>query len=200
MDKKNILVLGARMVVKPAVDYFLDKCHYHVTIATRTVSKAHAIIGDRANATVIQWDATDFEKLDKLVPEADLVVNFIPPAYQVESTRICIKHQKHMIHTDFTMPEVAAMDKEAKKAIVACIRKRKAAWINSMNFNETGMATRIPSGGLDQDTTEEDMQSDDLQERSGMKSRIPSDGLKDDVEEGQSEANKKASVKRGVPK
>ncbi len=40
MEKKKILVLGAGMVVKPAVDYFLDKCNYHVTIATMTVSKA----------------------------------------------------------------------------------------------------------------------------------------------------------------
>ena len=123
MDKKKILVLGAGMVVKPAVDYFLDKCNYHVTIATRTVSKAYEIIGGRENTDVIQWDATDFEKLDKLVPNADLVVNFIPPAFQVESTKICIKHKKHMIHTDFTIPEVAAMDDEAKKAGVIILNE-----------------------------------------------------------------------------
>lgn len=123
MDKKKILVLGAGMVVKPAVDYFLDKCNYHVTIATRTVSKAHKIIGGRENTTVIQWDAADFEKLDKMVPESDLVVNFIPPAYQVESTKICIKHKKHMIHTDFTIPEVTAMDGEAKKAGVIILNE-----------------------------------------------------------------------------
>ncbi len=123
MNKKKILVLGAGMVVKPAVDYFLDKCNYHVTIATRTVSKAQAIIAGRDNTSAVQWDATDFEKLDKLVPQADLVVNFIPPAFQAESTRICIKHKKHMIHTDFTIPEVAAMDEEAKKADVIILNE-----------------------------------------------------------------------------
>jgi len=123
MDKKKILVLGAGMVVKPAVDYFLDRCNYHVIIATRTVSKAHAIIAGRENTTVIQWDATDFEKLDKLVPEADLVVNFIPPAFQVESTKICIKHKKHMIHTDFAIPEVTSMCEEAKKADVLILNE-----------------------------------------------------------------------------
>ncbi len=123
MNKKKILVLGAGMVVKPAVDYFLDKCNYHVTIATRTVSKAHEIIGGRENTAVIQWDATDFKKLDKLVPDADLVVNFIPPVYQVESTKICIKHKKHMIHTDFTIPEVTAMDNEAKEAGVIILNE-----------------------------------------------------------------------------
>lgn len=123
MYRKKILVLGAGMVVKPAVDYFLDKCNYHVTIATRTVSKAHAIIEERDHATAIQWDATDFEKLEELVPDADLVVNFIPPAFQVESTRICIKHKKHMIHTDFTIPEVAAMDEKAKKANVIILNE-----------------------------------------------------------------------------
>ena len=85
--------------------------------------KLMKIIGGRENTDVIQWDATDFEKLDKLVPNADLVVNFIPPAFQVESTKICIKHKKHMIHTDFTIPEVAAMDDEAKKAGVIILNE-----------------------------------------------------------------------------
>ena len=123
MIKKKILVLGAGMVVKPSVDYFLDKCNYHVIIATRTVSKAHEIIGGRKNTTVIQWDAEDLEKLDKMVPQADLVVNFIPPAYQVETTKICIKHKKHMIHTDFAFPEVTAMDEEAKKADIIILNE-----------------------------------------------------------------------------
>jgi saccharopine dehydrogenase-like NADP-dependent oxidoreductase len=123
MIKKKILVLGAGMVVKPAVDYFLDKCNYHVIIATRTVSKAHEIVGGRKNTTVIQWDAEDLEKLDKLVTQADLVVNFIPPAFQVQTTKICIKHKKHMIHTDFTFPEVTAMNEEAKKADIIILNE-----------------------------------------------------------------------------
>ncbi|MFC1898559.1 saccharopine dehydrogenase C-terminal domain-containing protein [Candidatus Cloacimonadota bacterium] len=123
IKKKKILILGAGMVVKPAVDYFLDKCNYHVIIATRTVSKAHEIIRGRKNTTIIQWDAEDLEKLDKLVPQADLVVNFIPPAFQVETTKICIKHKKHMIHTDFTFPEVTAMDEEAKKADIIILNE-----------------------------------------------------------------------------
>jgi len=123
MGKKTILILGAGMVVKPSVDYLLDRCNYHVIIATRTVSKAHAIVAGRENTTVIQWDATDFEKLDKMVPEADLVVNFIPPAFQIESTKICIKHKKHMIHTDFALPEVMAMNEEAKKADVIILNE-----------------------------------------------------------------------------
>jgi len=123
MSNKKILILGAGMVVKPAVDYFLDKCRYHVIIATRTISKAHKIIGGRPNATAVKWDASDFVKLDKLVPEADIVVNFIPPAYQVESAKICIKHKKHMVHTDFTIPEVAAMHEKAKKAGVIILNE-----------------------------------------------------------------------------
>ncbi len=123
MNKKKILILGAGMVVKPAVDYFLDKCNYHVTIATRTVSKAHAIIGGRKNTKVIQWDATNLKKLEKMVPEADIIVNFIPPAFQVESAKICIKYKKHMIHTDFTIPEVTAMNDVAKKADVIILNE-----------------------------------------------------------------------------
>ncbi len=123
MDKKKILILGAGRVVKPAVDYFLDKCNYHVTIATQIASQAHTIIGGRENTTVIQWDATDLETLDNLVPQADLVVNFIPPVFQIEIAKICIKHKRHMIHTDFTFPEVTAMDAEAKKAGVIILNE-----------------------------------------------------------------------------
>lgn len=111
------------MVVKPAVDYFLEKCRYDVTIATRTESKAQRIINGRENAHSIQWDADDFEKLDALIPEFDLVVNFIPPAYQEESARLCIKHKKHMIHTDFALPEVMAMHQEAMNADVLILNE-----------------------------------------------------------------------------
>ena len=123
MDKKKILILGAGRVVKPAVDYFLDKCNYHVTIATQIASQAHKIIGRRKNTTVIQWDATDLKKLDNLVSKADLVVNFIPPAFQIETAKICLKNKKHMIHTDFAFPEVIAMNDEAKKAGVIILNE-----------------------------------------------------------------------------
>lgn len=123
MKTKKILVLGAGMVVKPAVDYFLDKCNYHVTIATKIASQAHTIIGGRKNSTVIQWDASDLEMLNKMVSEVDFVVNFIPPVFQVESAKVCIKHKKHMIHTDFTIPEVTEMDEEAKKAGVIILNE-----------------------------------------------------------------------------
>ncbi|MCP4176728.1 MAG: saccharopine dehydrogenase [bacterium] len=58
-----------------------------------------------------------------MVLKADLVVNFVPPTFQVESTKICIKRKKHMIHTDFTIPEVTAMDDEAKKADVIILNE-----------------------------------------------------------------------------
>jgi len=47
---KKVLILGAGMVTKPMADYFLDKCKYHVVMATRTISKAEQIINNRSNA------------------------------------------------------------------------------------------------------------------------------------------------------
>ncbi len=52
---KNVLVLGAGMVAKPLVRYLLDK-GYQVTCASRTVSKAEALIEGHKIGDVGQED------------------------------------------------------------------------------------------------------------------------------------------------
>lgn len=116
MNKENILVLGAGRVVKPSIDYFLDKCHYRVTVATRTVAKAREIINGRPNARALRWEAGDWPSLHRMVNNSDFVVNFIPPEYQVDVAKICIDNRTHMIGTDFEKPEVKEMDQKAKDA------------------------------------------------------------------------------------
>ena len=45
---KRVLVLGAGLVTGPMVKYLLD-AGYHVTVASRTASKAQALVGDHPN-------------------------------------------------------------------------------------------------------------------------------------------------------
>jgi len=112
---KKVLILGAGMVVKPIVSYLLDK-GYHVTVATRTKSKADAMIGDHPNGTALAWTVDDEETLDRLVKEHDLSVSLLPYAYHVMVAKKCIEHKKNMVTTSYVKPEMKALDQQAKDA------------------------------------------------------------------------------------
>ena len=50
---KKVLILGAGLVVKPIVQYLLQK-GYYVSVATRTKSKADDMIGGHKNGNAIE--------------------------------------------------------------------------------------------------------------------------------------------------
>ncbi|RLD79722.1 MAG: saccharopine dehydrogenase [Bacteroidetes bacterium] len=112
---KKVLILGAGMVVKPIVTYLLDK-GYQLTVATRTKSKADAMIGDHPNGTSLAWTVEDEATLDRLIEEHDLSVSLLPFAYHVMVAKLCIKHKKNMVTTSYVKPEMLALDAEAKAA------------------------------------------------------------------------------------
>jgi saccharopine dehydrogenase (NADP+, L-glutamate forming) len=112
---KKVLILGAGMVVKPIVTYLLEK-GYQVTVATRTKSKAVAMIGDHPNGTSLEWTVDDEATLDRLVEEHDISVSLLPYAYHVMVAKLCIKHKKNMVTTSYVKPEMMALDAEAKAA------------------------------------------------------------------------------------
>lgn len=133
---KKILVLGAGMVTNPMVDYFIDKCGYHVTIATRTVSKAERILDGRDGRSVA-WTTDQGELLDELVGGVDLIVSMIPPTMHVPVARSCIKLGKNMVTTSYISPEMAELDSEAKEAGIIIL-------------NEIGMGPGICQMGMKQ--------------------------------------------------
>ena len=66
---KKVLVLGAGLVSKPLVRYLLDH-NFHVTIASRTKSKADKLIDGHPNGSTASWlveDTTALEKVKRAV-------------------------------------------------------------------------------------------------------------------------------------
>ncbi len=112
---KKVLILGAGMVVKPIVQYLLTR-GYYVTVATRTKSKADAMIDGHANGTSMAWTVDDEVTLDRLVKEHDLTVSLLPFAYHVMVAKKCITHHKNMVTTSYVKPEMKALHEEAKAA------------------------------------------------------------------------------------
>ena len=110
---KKVLVLGAGLVAKPMVVYLLDR-GYGVTVASRTVSKAEALIEGHENGKAIPWTLDQVEKLDQMVAEHDLTVSLLPPTLHVDVAKTCLKHDKNMVTTSYVSPAMKALDGEAK--------------------------------------------------------------------------------------
>ncbi|TVR38469.1 MAG: saccharopine dehydrogenase [Bacteroidia bacterium] len=112
---KKVLILGAGMVVKPIVTYLLDK-DILVTVASRTKSKAEAMIDGHVNGTAVEWTVDRGEELDVMVREHDLTVSLLPWIHHIMVARHCISHKKNMVTTSYVKPEMKALDQEAKDA------------------------------------------------------------------------------------
>lgn len=114
---KRVLVLGTGYVVKPLVDYFIDKCKYEVLVASRDNNHSGLIIAGRALGKRVLWNATPpYNELDEMVKDVDLVVSMIPPKMHVIVAKACLKHGINMVTTSYISPEMKALDEEAKKA------------------------------------------------------------------------------------
>lgn len=119
---KKALILGAGMVVKPMVHYLLDN-GIQVTIASRTKSKAEAMIKGREHGTALAWTVDDEDTLDKLVYGHDIAVSLLPYAYHPMVAKYCIKHKKPLVTASYVQPKMSALDDEAKKAGVLLLNE-----------------------------------------------------------------------------
>ena len=112
----RVLVLGTGYVVKPMVDYFIDKCKFEVLVASRDNNHSGLIIAGRALGKRVLWHATPpYDELNKMVKDVDLVVSMIPPDMHIIVAKACLTHGINMVTTSYTSPEMRALDAEAKK-------------------------------------------------------------------------------------
>ena len=111
----KVLILGAGLVVRPMVEYLLER-GYHVTIATTTKEKAERMIKGHPNGVSMRWSADDTDTLGKLLNENDIAVSFLPFRYHVKVAESCIKFRKPLVTTSYVQPAMQALDEEAKNA------------------------------------------------------------------------------------
>lgn len=112
---KKVLILGAGLVVRPIVTHLLNK-GIHVTVATRTKSKAEEMISGHPNGTAIAWTVEDEETLGMMVAGHDLTVSLLPYLHHLMVAKHCLKHNKNMVTTSYVKPEMQALDGSAKEA------------------------------------------------------------------------------------
>ncbi len=110
------------MVVKPIVQYLLNR-GYKVTVATRTKSKADAMIDGHPQGTSLEWTVDDESTLDTLVATHDISVSLLPYAYHTMVAKKCIAHKKNMVTTSYVLPKMKALDEEAKAADILILNE-----------------------------------------------------------------------------
>jgi len=112
---KKVLVLGAGLVTKPLVRYLLDQPEIQLTVASRTVSKAVALIDGHPKGQALELNVNDKDKVEELVKESDVAISLLPYTYHVMIAEFCLKHGKHLVTTSYVSPAMKALDAEAKE-------------------------------------------------------------------------------------
>jgi len=120
---KQILVLGAGLVTRPHVRYLLDVPDFEVNVASRTESKAQALVGDHPRGRALALNVEDDAALEELIREADLAVSMLPYAYHPKVAAMCVKHKKHMVTTSYIKDPMRALDGPAKVAGVILLNE-----------------------------------------------------------------------------
>ncbi len=120
---KRVLVLGAGLVAGPLVRYLLAIEGFHVTVASRTVQKAEALIGGASNGTALALNVTDEAALGALTADHDLSISLLPYVYHPLVARFCVEHRKQMVTTSYVKDEMRALDGAAKDAGVILLNE-----------------------------------------------------------------------------
>jgi saccharopine dehydrogenase-like NADP-dependent oxidoreductase len=113
---KRVLVLGAGLVSRPLVHYLTDREDFQVTVASRTVSKADALVAGRERGRALELNAKNEEALNKLIAEHDLAVSLLPASEHSKVAKMCLDNGKHMSTTSYISPAMMALDADVKAA------------------------------------------------------------------------------------
>jgi saccharopine dehydrogenase-like NADP-dependent oxidoreductase len=120
---KRVVVFGAGLVVRAHVRYLLDK-GFHVTVASRTVSKAEEILDGHPNGTPMAYDITvEPEKLEAIIADHDVAVSLLPWQFHPQVARACLNVGKHMVTTSYVKEDMQALDAEAKEKGIILINE-----------------------------------------------------------------------------
>ena len=121
-NMKRVLVLGAGLVARPLVRYLLEK-GYQVTVASRTASKAEAMIAGHPAGKALALNVQDETVLAQLIRDCDLVVSLVPYTFHPVVARHCIANRKHMVTTSYVSAAMQEQNSAAQEAGVTILNE-----------------------------------------------------------------------------
>ncbi len=112
---KTIAIIGAGLMTKPMVDYFIEEFGYKVIMLNRTLSKAEEIIGNRPLGKALGWANNNTKTLDSVVKNADIVISMVPKPLHIKVAKSCLKYKKNMITASYEIPELMDLKEDVEK-------------------------------------------------------------------------------------
>jgi saccharopine dehydrogenase-like NADP-dependent oxidoreductase len=113
---KKVLLLGAGLVTRPLVHYLLDQNNIELVIASRTVSKADALLENHPKGKSVALNVkSEEEKLKQLVKESDVVISLLPWIYHLKVANFCLEFGKHLVTTSYVSNDMKSLDSKAKE-------------------------------------------------------------------------------------
>lgn len=126
-DSYKVLLLGAGLVSKPVVSYFLALEDCRTTVSSLYLEDAERLVGDHPRGRATSIDVSDDVALAPLVAEADVVISLVPYALHPRIARHCIEAGTHLVTASYTSPEMRTLDGHA--------RERGVALLNELGFD-----------------------------------------------------------------
>lgn len=123
----KILVLGAGLVSRPGVRYLLEHGGLEVTVASRTVSKAEALVAGYANGRAAAVDVENESELAALVGSHDLAISLLPWTHHLRVADLCLKLGKHMVTTSYVS--------EGMKKLAPAVRDKGLIFLNEIGVD-----------------------------------------------------------------
>lgn len=115
---KQVLVLGAGMSSPYLIDQLLKYAaaeDWFVTVGDLDVDMADARIDGHERARAVSFDVNEASERDKLIGQADLVVNFLAPKFQTIVAWNCVRQDTHMVSASYRTQKLRDLDADAKR-------------------------------------------------------------------------------------
>lgn len=119
---KRVLVLGAGLVARPLLRYFLTRPDYRLVVATDDAARGERQMGEHPRGRVVAVDARDPAALGPLISECDAIVSLLPAELNPVVARVAIGHGKPLVTTSYASDAMRAFDSAArdKGVLILC--------------------------------------------------------------------------------
>lgn len=110
----RVLVLGAGQSTPYLIHHlFSSISSATIAVADRDLAAAKRRIEGHPNGEAIELNAMDQAQLHGEIKKADVVVNFLAPAFQVPVAKICIEAKRSMVSASYRSPQLQELERSA---------------------------------------------------------------------------------------
>lgn len=112
---KQVLILGAGLVSRPIIRYFLTRTEHRVVVASQNVERGRELVADHPRGRALSLAVEDTAALEALIAEADVVVSLLPAAHHARVAGLAIPHRVPVVTTSYVSPEMRELDAAARR-------------------------------------------------------------------------------------